>query len=319
MRAPFPFLLVLLSALPARAELVDRVAAVVNDDIIPLSEVESRAAPELARAASEKDPRLRTTQKTAALRDALNQLIGERLLENEMRELSIDASEQEVDLSIDDVRRSNNLDPEQFEQALRSDGYTMASYREFMKKHVRKLKLINLKVKNRVKISDADLQTEYAAWAKLESADPEVHARQILVRIPPNPTADQVEETRKKALALVQEARKPGVDFAELAKAKSEGPSATEGGDLGFFRRGVMVPEFERAAFTLKVGEVSEPVRTKFGWHIIHVAERRAVPVKPFEEVREQIRERLLRSQVDKYTEQHVQELRQAAVVDVKI
>ncbi len=146
-----------------------------------------------------------------------------------------------------------------------------------------------------------------------------MHARHILVQVAPKATPEQVEAARLKALALANEARKPGVDFAALAKKKSEGPSAADGGDLGFFRRGVMVAEFEKAAFALPVGGVSDPVRTKFGWHVLKVEERRAVPPKPFEEVKEQLREKMLRAQLEKYTDQYVQELRAAGDGAVKL
>jgi peptidyl-prolyl cis-trans isomerase SurA len=128
-----------------------------------------------------------------------------------------------------------------------------------------------------------------------------------------------VEAARLKAVALMDEAKVPGVDFAELAKKKSEGPSAADGGDLGFFKRGVMVPEFEKAAFTLMPGSVSEPIRTKFGWHVLKVEERKSMAAPPLDEVKEQLKERMLRAQLEKYTEQYVQELRAAAVVDVRI
>src|SRR6185295_16008606 len=135
-----------------------------------------------------------------------------------------------------------------------------------MKKHLARLKLINLKVRSKVKVSDEDIKAEYSKVAKMDSEDAEVHARHLLVQVSPKATADQVEAARKKAASLADEARKPGVDFIELAKKKSEGPSAADGGDLGFFRRGVMVPEFERAAFSLPIGGISDPIRTKFGW-----------------------------------------------------
>ncbi len=80
-----------------------------------------------------------------------------------------------------------------------------------------------------------------------------------------------------------------------------------------------MVAEFEKAAFTLPVGGVSEPVRTKFGWHVLKVEERRAVPPKPFEEMKDQLKDRLLRGQLEKYTDQYMKELRQGAAVDVKL
>jgi peptidyl-prolyl cis-trans isomerase SurA len=303
----------------ARAELVDRVAAVVNNDVIALSEVEQRAAPELARISTLPDPKARAEARKQLMKAALDSLIGEKLLESEMQDLNIEVSDQEIDLGIEDVKKQNNIDGDQFEQLLRQEGYTMTSYRDFMRKHLRRLKLINLKVRSKVKVSDDDLKAEYQKYAREEGEDPELHARHILIKLPAHPTPAQIEETHKRALAIAQEARKPGVDFAALAKAKSEGPSASDGGDLGFFKRGVMVPEFERVAFALKDGEVSDPVRTKFGWHVIKVEERRASAVKPFEEMKDQLRERLLKDQLEKYTEQYVQELRQNAVIDVKI
>lgn len=308
-----------LCALPARAELVDRVAAVVNKDIITLSEVEARAAPELSRARSEQDPKRRGAMRDEALKNALQALIGERLLELQVKELAIDVSDNEIDLSLEDVKKQNNIDTEQFERLLAGEGYSLASYRQFMKKHLARLKLINLKVRQKVKVSDEDLKAEYARHSRVESAEYELKARHILVQLSPKPTEEQVEAARKKAAALAAEAKKPGVDFAELAKAKSEGSSAAEGGDLGNFRRGLMVPEFEKAAFALPEGGVSEPVRTRFGWHVIKVEERKQLAAKPFEELKDQLREKLLRDQLDRYTQQYIQELRAQAVVEEKL
>ena len=315
----FLALLAVALAPSARAELVDRVAAVVNSDLIVLSEVEQRAAPELARANGEKDPVKRGEVRAEILKAALDQLIGEKLLEGQLKELNLDVSEAEVDLGIDDVRKQNNIDAEQFEKLLAGEGYTLASYRAFMKKQLAKIKLINLKVRSKVKLADEDVKAEYARYVKLATGDDEVHARHILVQVTPKATAAEVEAARVKAVKLAEEARKPGVDFAELAKKKSEGPSAADGGDLGFFRHGVMVAEFEKAAFALPTGGVSDPVKTKFGWHVLKVEERRALPPKTFEEMKDQLRERLMRGQLEKLTEQYVAELRQAASVVVKL
>jgi peptidyl-prolyl cis-trans isomerase SurA len=313
------YLPLLLLSVPAWAELVDRIAAVVNKDIIALSEVEARAAPELQRIRAEPDPKKRTEQRDAALKRALDSLIGEKLMEAQLKELNIDVSDSEVDLGIEDVKKQNGIEGDQFEKLLMQEGYTMASYRAFMKKHLARLKLINLKVRSKVKVSDEDVKAEYAKIAKMESEDAEVHARHLLVQVSPKATADQVEAARKKAVALAEEARKPGVDFIELAKKKSEGPSAADGGDLGFFRRGVMVPEFERAAFNLPVGGISDPIRTKFGWHVIKVEERRSVAAKSYEELKDQLRNKMLQAQLEKYTDQYILELRAQAVVEDKL
>ncbi|MCA2976678.1 MAG: peptidylprolyl isomerase [Myxococcaceae bacterium] len=306
-------------ALTARAELVDRVAAVVNADIIALSEVEARAAPELARLRNELDPSRRGEQRATILKRVLDGLIGEKLMDAQVRELNIEVSDAEVDLGIDDVKRQNNVEGAQFEQLLAQEGYTLPAFRAFMKKHLSKLKLVNLKVRSKVKVTDEDLKAEYAKLSRDETQDFEVRARHVLVQVQAKATPEQVEQARLKAVQLMAEAKKPGVDFAALAKAKSEGPSAADGGDLGFFKRGVMVAEFDRVAFGLPPGGISEPVRTKFGWHVIKVEERRSSPPKPFDEVRDALRDRLTRAQLEKYTDQYVQELRAGATVDVKI
>ena len=306
-------------AVPASAELVDRVAAVVNSDIITLSEVEARAAPELARLAAQGDPKQRAALREQVLKRALDGLIGEKLMEAQIRDLAIEVTDPEVELGLEDVRRQNNVDAEQFERMLGQEGFTLAAYKGFMKKHLARMKLVNLKVRSKVKVSDEDLKAAYNQLSHDESKDFEVHARHILLQLKPGAPKDEVEAAHKKALAIAEEARKPGVNFAELAKTKSEGPSAADGGDLGFFKRGVMVAEFEKAAFTLPVGGVSAPVRTKFGWHVIKVEERRSLSVQPFEAVKDQLRGQLLQGQLEKYTDQYVQELRAGAVVEVKL
>lgn len=314
----FLALLALLAPM-ARAELVDRIAAVVNNNIITLSELEARIAPEMQRFAAEPDVAKRREMKALAMKRGLELLIGERLMEGQIQELNIEVSDSEIDASIEEVKKQNKISSEQFEGLLLQEGYSLATYRVFMRKHLAIQKLVNLKVRGKVKISDEDLKSEHVRWSHDEAQDFEVHARHLLVQVAPKAAAKDVEAARIKATMLMEEAKRPGVDFGELAKKRSEGPSAADGGDLGFFKRGVMVPEFEKAAFTLPVGGISEPIRTKFGWHVLKVEERRALEVPPLEEVKEQLREKMLRSQLEKYTEQYVKELRAGALVEEKI
>lgn len=306
-------------AAPSGAEVLDRVAAVVNTDIVTLTEVEQRAAPVLDQVMREPPGQRRDSDHREALRHALDDLIGEKLMDAELKGLNVDVSDQEVDLAIEDVKKQNNIaDPLAFEQALTGQGFTMTTYREFMKKQLAKVKLLNIKVKSKIKVSDDDVKAEYARMAKIESQDTEIHARHILIQVAANATPAEVEAAHQRALAVVKEARE-GADFADLARRESQGPSAKDGGDLGWFRRGTMVAEFENAAFGLKKGEVSEPVRTKFGWHVIKVEDTRQAPPKPFDEVKDQLRDRLYRDQVEHQTEAYVAELRRNASVEVKI
>jgi peptidyl-prolyl cis-trans isomerase SurA len=310
----------LLGSAAARAELVDRVAAVVNKEVIALSEVERRAAPELQRLASEPDATLRANQRQKVLKNMLDMLIGERLLQEEVKQLGLSATEQEIQAAIDDVRQKNNIaDMQQFERLLAGEGLTLAAYKEMLGKQISQMRLMQVKVGSKVKVSEEDLKAAYVQYSRSEGEEVEVHARHILLQIGENAPAEEVEAKRKRAQALAVEARKPGVDFAKLAREKSEGSSAEDGGDLGFFGRGEMVPAFERVAFSLKVGEVSDPVRTNFGWHVVKVEERRAADVPPFDKVKDELEGRLRQEKLLKYTDQYVQELRQKASVEVKL
>ena len=128
---------------------------------------------------------------------------------------------------------------------------------------------------------DAEVKARYEAEAKKLANIEQIKARHILVK------------TEDGAKAIIAEL-KGGGDFAELAKKKSTGPSATDGGDLGFFGKGQMVPAFEKAAYALNAGAFSEtPVKTQFGWHVIKVEERKKADIPSFEEMEPAIRDRL--------------------------
>ncbi|HUM11467.1 MAG TPA: peptidylprolyl isomerase [Myxococcaceae bacterium] len=311
--------LLLLVAPLVRAELVDRVAAVVNNDVITLSEVEKRAGPELARVDQEATGPDRAQKRAAALKRTLDTMIDEKLVDNELKELKVTIGDKEVDAAVDEVKKSYNLTDDQLQQAVAREGYSMAEYREQMRKQIGRYKLISEKVRKNVKVSDADVKGEYDRMTRAEGEDYEVHVRHILIAVPRTASQAQADQARRKAAAVAVEAREPGVDFAQLAKKRSEGSSSSDGGDLGFFKRGTMVPEFERVAFNLKTGEVSEPVRTQFGWHVLKLEEIRKLGMKPLAEVRPEIEERLRRQQAERLTSQYMETLRNGAVVEKKI
>jgi peptidyl-prolyl cis-trans isomerase SurA len=307
------FVALVLLAFTTRAEMVDRIAAVVGNDIISLSEVEARIAPEVAKARGD------VTKQSELLKMGLEALVGERLMEAQIKELNIEVADSEIELGMEDVKKQNNITGEQFEGMLAQEGYTLASYRAFMRKHLAKLKLVNLKVRSKVKIGDEELKAEYARLVRESKTDVEVHARHVLIQLTPKSTPEEIEAARKKVMLLAEQVKGPGVDFVEFVKQNSEGSSKVDGGDLGFFRRGTMVAEFERVAFGLPVGAISDPIRTKFGFHIIKIEEHRAIDAPAFDEVKDQLRDRLLKGQLDKYTEGYVKELRAQSVVEIKI
>jgi peptidyl-prolyl cis-trans isomerase C len=147
--------------------------------------------------------------------------------------------------------------------------------------------------------TDEAMKKVYEAASKEITGEDEVHARHILV------------ETEDEAKAVEEELKK-GADFAELAKKKSKDPGASDGGDLGFFTKDQMVPEFSAVAFALEPGKVSDPVKSQFGWHVIKVEEKRKRKAPDFDQVKSQIETYVARkAQAD-----YVGKLREAAKVE---
>jgi peptidyl-prolyl cis-trans isomerase C len=149
-------------------------------------------------------------------------------------------------------------------------------------------------------VTEAQAKAAYEEQIAKLTPEPEVRARHILVK------------TEQEAKDLVKQLR-AGADFNELAKKSSDGPSSQTGGDLGYFSRGQMVKPFEDAAFALQKGQISDPVQTEFGWHVIKVEDKRNRPLPSFDEVKDQLMQSLVQNQLKTI----VQGLRATAKVEI--
>lgn len=165
---------------------------------------------------------------------------------------------------------------------------------------LRALRDIYFTEKIRDAVTEADAKAIYDEQIGKMEPEEEVRARHILVK---------TEEEAKKLLKRIAD----GEDFAELAKKESQGPSAANGGDLGYFTQGRMVKPFADAAFALKIGEVSEPVKTEFGWHVIKVEDRRKREAPKFEDVKDRVMASLIRAKL----QETLAKLRQEAKVEI--
>ncbi len=154
--------------------------------------------------------------------------------------------------------------------------------------------------KVREAVTEAQAKAAYDEQIGKLKPEPEVRARHILVK------------TEQEAKDIVAQL-KAGADFNELAKKSSDGPSSHTGGDLGYFSRGQMVKAFEDAAFALEPGQISEPVQSEFGWHVLKVEDKRNRPIPSFDEVKDQLMASLIQTQLKDV----VQKLRTSAKVEI--
>jgi peptidyl-prolyl cis-trans isomerase SurA len=307
-----------LAAAEPRGEVVDRLAAVVNDELITLSELEERAGPPYRQALQMPAGPGRDKARAQALRAAFDQLLAEKLLEGQVASLQIEVADSEVDAAVEDVKHSNRLNDQQLAMAVQNQGMTMETFRTNMKKQLEYLRIMQLKVRNRVKVADEDVRNYYQTHPQMFAGEEQVRVRHIFLEIPPKATSTQDAAIRRKGERILQRLRS-GEDFAKVAKEVSEGPSAKDGGDLGFLKRGTSQPEVDRVAFGLRPGEISGLVKTRFGYQILKIEDRRMGGAQPFEQVREQIRDRLYNEQLETFKNQYVAELRKDALIETKL
>lgn len=190
--------------------------------------------------------------------------------------------------------------PTDFESSVKIEDSAMAEYFEEHKEGYRipeKIKIAYILVdpdqfKDEIDVSEPLVRAYYEENIEIYKEKKKIKARHILFKLDQNATEEDEKNVKERALKVLEKARK-GEDFATLAKDYSEGPTKEKGGDLGTFSEGQMVKPFEAAAFKLKKGEVSEPVKTSFGYHIIKVEDITEAYTKSFDEVRGQIAETL--------------------------
>ena len=299
----------------ARSFVIERVAAVVNDKVILESEVVRRARPMLM-GLEEEDPATRARTIRSVVRRTLEEMITEELMVIAADEAQLEVKTEEVDRSLDEVKRKNALTDAQFAAALKEQGYTLPQYREELERQIIRFRAVNTLVRPRVSVTDQDIRRRYESMAGQAQGTSAVHIAHILLRPTETVTPDQV-----NALAADVVARaRAGESFDELAAAHSQDEGTREsGGDLGWFERGELPTEWENILFGMDEGEVRGPIRGPRGVHVFKVTEVRSDDTRPFEEAKAEIEEELYQEGLEKQAKVWVEELRKQAHVDIKL
>jgi peptidyl-prolyl cis-trans isomerase SurA len=300
----------------ARAEIKDRIAAVVNGQPITLSDVMDRVQAELARiAGSNLSAAEQEAAKTKLLREALEQLINDRLIEAEAVQVGVDVTEEEVTRQLEALAKQNGLDVAGFKDALAQQGTDIEFVRDVLRRQALQYRLLQYKVKPR-KVSDEEVQAAYSA--QNIDLEYEYKVRNIFVPTPEGATSAQKAAAAEKAqLAAARLAK--GDEFAVVARDLSSAPSAHEGGDIGWLRKGMLFIEADQAIAGARPGQNTPLFVNKDGFHIFHLDERRALPPPPLAEVQEKIRTRLSEDSVYKERDNYMRTLRKGAQLDIKL
>ncbi|WP_217125457.1 peptidylprolyl isomerase [Hydrogenophilus thiooxidans] len=299
---------------PAWATDTIGVVAVVNGEPVTSLQLERRRA-QIERQLAQQG-RAAPAQQIAD--EALRSLIVERIQLQAAKRFGIEVEPREVDDAIASIAARNGMDRTQLEAALQQDGISWATFQEEIRRQILLQRLQARVTQGSDTVSDAELDHFIAAFPDLKRRFAEeaanvvqTHVRHILHKT----GATLTDEEAKARLVALKERLARGEDFAELARLHSEDGSAANGGDLGWVLPGDFVPEFETVMNRLPVGAVSDPVKTRFGWHLIQVVARRPLADDP-DAFRNYARNKLRERKRQQAYEAFVQSLEAEAVIE---
>ena len=260
-----------LSTTPSRIVPVDRIVAVVNDEVITQNDLAERVnlvVRQFQRQGGQLPPA-----------DTLSRQILERMITDLMqvqlaKEGGIKIDDITLDRTIERIAQENTLALADFRAALERDGIKYPRFREDIRNEIMLARLREREVENSIVVTDAEVETELAREARDKTGDSEYRLAHILVTVPAQATPDQIEGRRRRALQALAELRK-GADFAQMAATYSDAPDAMQGGSLGWRPSGRLPPLFLETLERLQPGEVSDILRSPNGFHLLKLLEKR--------------------------------------------
>lgn len=288
------------------AELVDKIVAVVNDDVITLSDLN-----EMAAKINSSPDAPQEDQKAI-----LDQMVELKLLEQEAKKLGISVTEKEVDTALEGVKNQFNLTDEQMDEVLKKRNLTPQAFRDQWRIQILGNKVIGIQVKGQIVVTEDEIKKHYEENYGEVDAGKEIRIAHILI---PFDSPEAAEKARELAVETAEKARS-GEDFGELAKKYSKDTvSAERGGDLGYVKKGDLVVSLEEAVKETPVGEIAGPVESPAGFHVIKVLDKREPGESSIDDAREEIRQKIFQDKAQESLKNWVEGVRKTAYIEVKL
>lgn len=255
---------------------------------------------------------------TRLRQEAMDKIIEQELVRQAALEQGIAVRAEEVEAQVEELRSVFD-NPVSFTNRLESEGFNEETYREHVKGMIAAKRYLDDVRQSVGEVSDEELEAFYRDNERRLTFPEQVRVRHILLTWKPLGTRDDRATIREQMTPILERARN-GEDFAELARQYSDDyATAKNGGDTGLFRRGQMVPAFEEVAFALEPGEISDPVETPYGVHILRLEEHLQPRLVPLEEVREQLRGHIRTEKAERAVNDEIARLREAAQIEILI
>ena len=310
---------VLLLCAPVRAEVVDKIIAVVNDEIITLYEFNTVFEPfrkniENTYKGTDKESVMQQTK------DAfLQRLIDNMLIEQEAKKsgAGIIVKDEEVMEVLQDMLVKQKLSLQEYSKNLAREGNSLESVKKEIRGQMMRARLLRREVKSKILVSDEEIGEYYNKNRRDYEGKETVRIKQLLLLLPPNANETIKAKMKNQALQLHKRV-KDGESFDLLIVKYSQGPAAAQGGDVGFIERGTIIPEVEAAAFKLPVGQISEVIESSVGFHIIQVLDKKGAGLKPIAAVREEIKTKIEDEKLENKFDEWIASVRAKSHIEVK-
>jgi peptidyl-prolyl cis-trans isomerase SurA len=310
--------LILLCA-PVRAEVIDKIIAVVNDDIITLYEFNAAFEPyrkniENTYKGDDKEAVIKQTKEAF-----LQRLIDNILIEQEAKKsgAGIIVKDEEIMEVLQDMSNKQKMSMQDFLKSLAKEGNSIESVKKEIRGQMMRARLLRREVKSKILVSDEEIGEYYNKNRQDYEGKETVRIKQLLLLLPPNANNTVIAKVKNEALQLHKRVM-DGESFDLLVVKYSQGPAAAQGGDVGFVGRGTIIPEVEAAAFSLPVGQVSEVIESSVGFHIIQVVDKKGAGLKPLAAVREEIKTKIEDEKLDKKYDEWIASVRAKSHIEVK-
>ena len=301
----------------AGTKVVDRIIAVVNDDIITLFDLNKKFAPYTKNINTLGYPLEKERKLLFKVReDLIDQLIDEKLTDQEIKKLKVVISEQEIDNTIERIKEANFQTDEELRNLLAREGLTLEEYRNRMKEQLLRIKLVNRAVKSKIIITKNDVKTYYEQHPGEYGGEEKYHLKNILLKLPSISDDEEKRLIRKKMESVVEKLNK-GMSFEEAADSFSESAIPDSGGELGVFSLDALSPRIRTAIKGIKPGGYTSIIETDPGYQIFFLKEIIKTPGKPLDKVSSEIEEKLFQKIVDEKFKAWLGQLRKQSHIKI--
>lgn len=304
-------------ALGAEAAVVDRILAVVNEDVITQYDMDTLLRPLVQNIRSQQLPPERELQAVRQLRaEMLNNLIDTKLTEQEVKRYNINVTDEEVENYIQQLKQRRSTTDEQLRGFLAEQGMTLEDYRREVKLQLQRTKLVNREVRSKVVITEAEIRAYYEKNKAKYGGGTQYHLWNLFVKLPPQASTQDREAAQSMLEEVLAELRR-GRRFQEIVRMTAQISLNVQGSDLGLFRIEELTPRLREVVRGLKAGQFSPVVETDFGYQIVFVEEIKETASRPLPQVESEIQDILFRERVDSRFTAWLSELRKRSHIKI--